>query len=295
MTIGGPSGGDDDWRGQVVRLANGMPIEVDPRDLVGSSIRDSGLWESETVDFVVSWLKAGMTVIDAGAHVGQYTLLASEAVGPAGRVIAFEPHPLLRQVLHRNVGRAGCTNVTVSPAALGRAAGTGSLVLYPPGNFGGSSLRPDSATAHYPRAPVEVATLDEALSLLGAPAVDLVKIDVEGAELDVIDGARRTLADNPGIVLIVEFLRPNPLRFGRTVEDLEALLRESGFQLFTLTLHGPLPYEQVGELAVNVVAVRQVITLLAGLREPEAARMLRTLAWAHRAGSGGVPDVGSAG
>ena len=290
MVTGRPSADDDRWRGQVGQLANGMPIEVDPRDIVGSHILTSGLWESETVRFVTGWLRRGMTAVDAGAHVGQYTLLASSAVGPAGRVIAFEPHPVLRQVLRRNVSRARCHNVMVSPLALGRAAGLGSLVLYPPGNFGGSSLRPDTATAHRPRAPVEVATLDEALGLLGATSVDLVKIDVEGAELDVIDGARRTLAANPAIVLVVEFLRENPLRFGRTVEDLEARLRELGFQLFTLTPDGPRPYERVGELAVNVVAVRRVMTLLDGLPEAVAASTLRELALARRAGPDGVPS-----
>jgi hypothetical protein len=105
-----------------------------------------------------------------------------------------------------------------------------------------------------------------------------VKIDVEGAELDVIEGARGTLAANPGIVLIVEFLRANPLRFGHTVEDLEARLRELGFQLFTLTPDGLRRYEPVGDLAANVVAVRRLVTLLDGLPEPDAARMLRALA-----------------
>ena len=90
MVTGRPSADDDRWRGQVGHLANGMPIEVDPRDIVGSHILTSGLWESETVRFVMGWLRRGMTAVDAGAHVGQYTLLASSAVGPAGRVIAFE-------------------------------------------------------------------------------------------------------------------------------------------------------------------------------------------------------------
>jgi hypothetical protein len=123
-----------------------------------------------------------------------------------------------------------------------------------------------------------VTTLDEALDRLGGPPVDLAKIDVEGAELDVIDGARGTLTANPDIVLIVEFLRGNPLRFGHTVEDLEARLRELGFQLFTLTPDGLRRYEPVGEQAANVVAVRRLITLLDGLPEPEAARTLRALA-----------------
>lgn len=278
MVTGTPPADDDGWHGQVGRLVNGMPIEVDPRDLIGSEILRSWMWESETVRFVWGWLRAGLTVVDVGAHVGQYTLLASGLVGPAGRVIAFEPHPVLRRVLHRNVGRAGCQNVTVLPVALGRTAGPGTLVLHPPDNFGGSSLRPGDASEHHARAAVQVTTLDEALDRLGRPPVDLAKIDVEGAELDVIDGALVTLAANPGIVLIVEFLRHNPLRFGRTVEDLEARLRELGFQLFTLTSDGLRRYEPVAEQAANVVAVRRLITLLEGLPEPDAARMLRTLA-----------------
>ena len=286
MVTGTPPADDDGWRGQVGRLVNGMPIEVDPRDLIGSEILRSWMWESETVRFVWGWLRAGMTVLDVGAHVGQYTLLASGLVGPAGRVIAFEPHPVLGRVLRRNASRAGCQNVTVLPVALGRAPGPGTLVLHPSDNFGGSSLRPDEASAHHARATVEVTTLDEALDRLGGP-VHLAKIDVEGAELDVIDGALGTLAANPGIVLIVEFLRDNPLRFGHTVEDLEARLRELGFQLFTLTPDGLRRYEPVGELAANVVAVRRLITLLDGLPEPEAARMLRALAGTPRPEAGG--------
>jgi FkbM family methyltransferase len=278
MTTGLPPAGNDAWRGRVGRLVNGMPIEVDPRDLIGAEILRSWMWESETVRFVWGWLRAGQTVLDVGAHVGQYTLLASGIVGPAGRVIAFEPHPVLSRVLRRNVARAGCRNVTVLPVALGRAPGPGTLVLHPPDNFGGSSLRPDDASAQHARAPVKVTTLDEALDRLGGPPVDLAKLDVEGAELDVIDGARGTLAANPGIVLIVEFLRHNPLRFGHTVEDLEARLRELGFRLFTLTPGGLRRYEPVGEEAANVVAVRRLTTLLDGLPGPDAARMLRALA-----------------
>jgi FkbM family methyltransferase len=278
MVTGTQPAGDDSWRGQVGRLVNGMPIEVDPRDLIGAEILRSYMWESETVRFVWGWLRAGMTVLDVGAHVGQYTLLASGLVGPAGRVVAFEPHPVLGPVLRRNVSRAGCQNVTVLPVALGRAPGPGTLVLHPPDNFGGSSLRPNDASAHHARATVEVTTLDEALARLGGAPVDLAKIDVEGAELDVLEGARGTLAANPGIVLIVEFLRENPLRFGRTVEDLEARLRELGFQLFTLTPYGLRRYEPVGELAANVVAVRRLTTLVDRLPEPDAAAMLRALA-----------------
>ncbi|MFY9927326.1 MAG: FkbM family methyltransferase [Streptosporangiaceae bacterium] len=207
-----------------------MPIEVDPGDMIGWHIlRYGGVWEPETSWFCRDWLRPGMTFVDAGAHVGYYTL---------------EPHPMLGQVLRRNVGRAGRANVTVSPLALGRAAGTAGLVLHTGDNHGASSLRPDSRTAHLPRAQVEMTTLDDYLERDGVTTVDVLKLDVEGAELDVIDGARRTLAASPGIVLVVEFLRENARRFGRDLEALEARLRDLGFALFTLTQHGPRRYER---------------------------------------------------
>lgn len=272
------SGDDYHWQGRIGRLVNGMQIEVDPRDMVGSHILRNGVWEPETASFFLHWLRPGMTFVDAGAHVGHYTMLASGQVGAGGRVIAFEPHPVLSQVLRRNVERAGCANVTVSTLALGQAGGTAELVLHPSDNFGSSSLRADGGTGHLPRASVELTALDDYLERIGGPAVDVVKLDVEGAELDVIEGARRTLAANPAILLVVEFLRENARRFGRDVEDLEARLRELGFLLFTLTPYGPRRYQPVGELSANVAAVRSVATLLSGLPEPVAARTLLQLA-----------------
>jgi len=277
-----PPADEYSWRGQVGRLVNGMPIEVDPRDIVGSHILRWGVWEEETAGFFLSCLRLGMTFVDAGAHVGQYSLLASELVGSAGRVIAFEPHPVLRQVLRRNVRRAGCTNVTVSPLALGRTSRRADFILHPAANFGASSLRADGATPHHPRASVKVTALDEYLDRVGMPKVDVVKLDVEGAELDVIEGACRTLIANPRIILVVEFLRENQLHFGKTVEDLQARLCELGFLLFTLTPYGPRRYEPVGDLAVNVVAVRRLITLLDGLSETMAASTLLELARTRR-------------
>jgi hypothetical protein len=77
MSPATPRAPDPDWQGQVARLVNGMPIEVDPRDMVGSAILRSGVWEPETAWFFGQWLRPGMTVVDAGAHAGQYPLLAS--------------------------------------------------------------------------------------------------------------------------------------------------------------------------------------------------------------------------
>ena len=255
-----------------------MAIEVDPGDMIGVEITRQGCWEWETFSFLQQWLGPGQTVIDAGANIGQYAMLASERVGPGGRVHCFEPHPGVYQVLMRNLERAGCANVVARALALADAPGSRDLFLRPVGNVGSTSFRPSDDGDPGLRIRVKTTTLDAYVESQRIRRLDLLKIDVEGAELEVLDGAARTLTANPDIVLVVEFLRDNTRRFGHTVEDLAASLRARGFQLFSITPHGLFPYTPVGKLAVNVVAVRRITTLLNGLASPAAAHLLLRVA-----------------
>lgn len=266
------------WQGRLTRLRNGLPIEVDPRDMIGREILSQGCWEWETYHFLETWLRPGMTIVDAGAHIGQYSMLASARVGPEGRVHAFEPHPGLYEVLGRNLRRADCSNVVARRLALGRSHGTRDLFLHPSDNAGATSLRPRDGAPPDPRVRVTATTLDRYVGANRLRRVDLVKIDVEGAEIEVLEGAVRTLDANPDIVLVVEFLRPNARRFGHTVEDLEARLRRLRFRLFSITSGGLAPYTPEADLSVNVVASRQLPTILHGLPEARAALLLMRLA-----------------
>jgi FkbM family methyltransferase len=274
-----PADGDDGWQGSIVRLGNGLPIEVDARDLVGGFIARHGYWEAETVAFVERWLRPGMTMVDAGAHVGQYAMVASRGVGPRGRVHAFEPHPALFAALRRNLDRAGCANVVARPLALGSVEHERPFFLHA-GNLGASSLR---AVAERDRAVrVQVTTLDAHLAAHGGRRVDLLKIDVEGSERDLLAGAVGTLEASPDIVLVIEFLRPNARRFGYALEDLERDLRGRGFHLFALSPHGLAPYTPAGEVTVTVVAARRLPRLFPGLSERQAAQFLLRLRHAAR-------------
>src|SRR5262245_27840684 len=130
------------WRGRIARLRNGLPIEVDPGDVIGHEILQRGSWEGETYAFFEQWLAPGMTVVDAGASIGQYAMLASTQVGPRGRVHCFEPHPGVFRVLTRNLARAGCANVVARRLALAAAPGRRGLFLQPIGNVGATSFKP---------------------------------------------------------------------------------------------------------------------------------------------------------
>lgn len=268
--------GIDRWQGCITRLANGLPIEVDPRDLVGSHILAYGAWEKETVAFVCNWLRPGMTVIDVGAHIGQYTMIASVCVEAIGRVHAFEPHPGLFGILQRNILRAHCKNVVSSPLALGRSSTQRRLYTYGIDNLGAASLMPIYPTLDA-SVPVNVVRLDDYVAANAVGRVDFVKIDAEGAELEILEGAAQTLDTNAEIVLLVEFYAPNAIRFGYSLGDLEAKLRGMGFHLFALTAQGIAPYRYLPDICQNVVAARQLPHLLRGLAEGDAARLLLRL------------------
>ena len=266
------------WQGQIVKLFNGLDIEVDPRDFVCSNIVSYGVWESDTVFFFQRWLKPGMTFIDAGAHIGQYSMIASLCVGPEGRVHAFEPHPGLFDVLERNIKRLSHTNVITNWLALGRITESRQLYLHSVDNLGSTSLIPDESDRDSPTVPVKVIPLDEYVTTNAIQRIDLLKIDVEGAELEALEGAQQTLENNQEIILMVEFYDCNARRFGHSLNELESWLRKMGFHLYSISFHGLVPYAPIRNYCQNVVATRQLANILRGLTEAEAAQLLMRLA-----------------
>lgn len=142
----------------------------------------------------------GDTIIDVGANIGAVALHAARKVGPAGRVFAIEPAPDNVRVLRANVSRNQLPQVTVIEAAAGSRRET--RTLYVRGEVSAvNSFYPESVYASVTAETiVQVVPLDD---ICDQP-VALVKIDVEGAELDVLAGMRRLLGQ-PGLTLIAEW------------------------------------------------------------------------------------------
>lgn len=140
----------------------------------------------------------GLTVYDVGAFEGVVTLFLSRAVGDSGHVVAFEPNPTNAARLRENVAINGLENVEVREIALAKEPGTATLAFNPrEGGYGTLTPAGDRERA----IEVSVATLD-GLVAGGLAPPSFMKIDVEGLECDVLEGARATLAEHAPRLMI---------------------------------------------------------------------------------------------
>lgn len=212
-------------------LAGGRGIEV---RIAGNAMRlDPAFatqnWEeveSESYSAYVRDLREGMVVFDIGAHVGTYTILALRRLGPRGNVVAYEPHPLTRKFLlehlEMNLGGAG---VIVRDVCCGSGSGTASFYFLPDRAEGISGLVPVDG---FQQREVTVTTVDAEVIALGLRP-DILKIDVEGAELEVLKGAEATLKLHKPVI----FLSVHPAALARmkqTERDVLDWLRIRGYQ-----------------------------------------------------------------
>ncbi|MEA2372963.1 MAG: hypothetical protein QOH12_3357 [Solirubrobacteraceae bacterium] len=180
-----------------------------------------GVAEPDTQHLLGSWLRPGDVFYDLGANVGFFSLIASRLVGPEGHVFAVEPSPTTAYALRSNVERNALVNVTVIEAAVGREDGT---ARFDPT----SEVSQDARLIEDSRAggiEVRVVSID-ALVRGGARPPNVVKIDVEGAEEDVIIGMHKTLATYAPRV-VCEIHRT----FHSTEHPVEIMLRDAGFMV----------------------------------------------------------------
>jgi FkbM family methyltransferase len=199
-----------------------------------------GSFEEAEKRFVRKFLLPGMTVVDVGAHHGLYTLLAAKCVGRRGKVIAFEPSRRERRRLLRHVRVNGCWNVIVEGCALGDQAGDANLFMVEGAQDWCNSLRPPAVNGQTETRRVSVERLDDALWRLRVDAVDFVKLDAEGAELSVLQGAGELLraASRPVILAEVQDIRAKA--WGYRARQIVEFLAEERYCWFAVREDGSL-------------------------------------------------------
>jgi FkbM family methyltransferase len=173
----------------IVATKYGRMHVISSDKVVSQSLELYGEWAMEELDLLAVLIVPGMCVLDVGAFIGTHTLAFSAIAGPAGKVYAFEPRREIFGILSENIALNDCVNVVATNIGLGegeRSLLLPAIDLTSDENFGGLSLS-DAANQHSPAElySVRVARIDD----LDIADIGLIKLDVEGMERNVLDGA----------------------------------------------------------------------------------------------------------
>jgi FkbM family methyltransferase len=257
-------------------LPNGCRMLCDLRDVVQRQIYFWGVFEPCEAWLFTQLIKPGMTVVDAGANIGQYTLLAARCVGETGMVHAFEPVPSVFERLSHHITWNKLTNVVLNRAALwseDRDRISLGLDEAEGHNVSRYTILSDTGAVSAP-----AVCLDSYADRRGFTRLDFVKIDIEGAEPAAIAGAQKVLRKFTPLVLL-EMVPARLLQVGVQAQELLATMRELGYRSWRLDTSA----EMSGEFEnTDTVDIANVLFYPAELPEPLRAEWnyRQALRWA---------------
>jgi FkbM family methyltransferase len=184
----------------------GAILSGNSEDSIQSHLYYFGIWEPYLTTWLQQSLGNGDIFIDCGANIGYFSLLASQLVGSSGKVIAVEASPSICNVLVEHIRRNNKASITVEPVALGRERGETMVFLGPNANIGSTYVH--SGAGGRGEARVAVLPLVDVITRSDRCRVRFIKIDVEGAEAEVLAGIG-DLSDfsHPDLEILVEVSR----------------------------------------------------------------------------------------
>jgi FkbM family methyltransferase len=221
---------------RIMRWLWGLKIIIDPSTETGRAVFLSGRYEPTTMYVVQLLLRLGDCFVDIGANAGLFSLAAAAFVGSSGQVIAFEPSSREYASLLANLKLNGLSHVTSVQSAIGEAVGHADLKIAESLYSGHNTLMSGFAYESVASTKIErvpVTTLDSYASDRNLARVDAIKVDVEGAELMALRGARRILTSLRPI-LIIEVFDQALRKGGASAEDVRLLLRDLGYFLWEI-------------------------------------------------------------
>lgn len=205
----------------------GLRFQYDPNSYIGRFIYYRGLYEETLLRTMESCLSSGMAFIDVGANVGQHSVVASKLVGPTGFVYSFEPQTGSRARLSRNVELNGLRNVIISDLALGKESARANIYQLDEKNDGMGTLNAGGKACA--SEPVSIETLDSVMQGKDVSRGCVIKIDVEGGEMDVLQGSQRFLKEAKPKAIFVECCNEHLKRFSSSSAGLIRWLQEAGY------------------------------------------------------------------
>ncbi len=236
-----------------------------PKTDVGDISHDISLFnrwgEKNEVETFKTEIKNGNTVIDLGAHIGYYTLLAAKLVGPSGKVYAFEPDPSNFEILKKNVDQNGYKNIICVNKAVSNKTGKTNLFLA--GDTDNSQIVDSSLSDK--SIEVDVITLDDFFKNEDNH-IDFIKMDIEGSEGKALEGMKNLVTKNKNVKILTEFF-PERLQYAIDAEKYLEMLSKYNFTF----------YDVNGEKKQPVTKEYLLKTYLAGKKKFEKGRVTNLL------------------
>jgi FkbM family methyltransferase len=224
----------DEPRRRVVETAVGARFAVDTQDLIMRYLYLFGVWEPRMTQWLRGRLKPGDTFVDVGANIGYFSVLASQLVGPQGRVVAVEASQDFTERLELNARLNGCENIRVARTAVSDKQQTLTFVLASNANMGANSIVPWDGPVQS-RFEIEAFPLPDVLDADEIAKARVIKVDVEGAEGSVVRGMAPLLQQlRPDAEVTVEVTPERMAQLGDSVEELLDTMRGAGFHVYRL-------------------------------------------------------------
>lgn len=240
---------------KICTLSWGGRISIRPTENIGKSILNTQIYDLAVTEAIYRLCKEGDTVIDAGANIGYTSLLMLHRIGITGKLLAFEPHPYIFKKLESNIRLNNYKNHKLYNIGLSNQSGKAKLII--PNYFNeneGVSFIADDDSNNTESIEIDIKQLDEIIE--GSQNIKLLKIDVEGHELKVLEGAKKLLSKqlienvlfecNHENKIIVEFLES----FGYMVYRLDKTFAKIKLSLPTSKNKNP-SWEPINYLATH--------------------------------------------
>ncbi|TVP51678.1 MAG: FkbM family methyltransferase [Mongoliibacter sp.] len=234
----------------------GINMKVDISKSMGAAIYWRGAHDWAPIFILEKMVYEGGTFIDIGANQGEYSLWAARKVGKTGKVIAFEPMDQLFDSLTENINLNPSLSHIFIPLKKGLSDSPGKLQLFgkPGDNEGVNTMFPTAAHSLLIQE-IDLGTLDQELEKMSINKVDFIKLDVEGAELQVLKGSKETIQRYKPKWMI-EINEEACIAGGYKPEDILNFLRPFGYEFYKIGLRGSLiKIQTVTDSFVNILAV----------------------------------------
>lgn len=249
----------------VISFAKTLKIII-PHTGSGAAIYYQGFSEPDTADFLLRFLRPGMVMFDIGGHIGEYTLLAAQKVGESGRVHVFEPQSHMFPILSQNAEINDLTQVVLNLQAVSNRVGEIEFQILDEPSM--SSIRKQTNLEQSVKITSVPCTTLNSYWLNRQEKINLIKIDVEGAEKFVFEGATELLSLPPDLAptWIFEYAPNSYTDFNYQPEAILQLLKQHSYEVCQYHGKGYLDeFEPNSSLPniVNLIATKDRASLLA--------------------------------